>query len=491
MAMTVTLYKKCGVDGITRVGRWDTLANQLKYLNKFEPKVFENVPTVRLGEPLTLNARLNTLIEYNYGSIDFGDGFHYFFSVADLSMRTETLTDVSYTLDCWDTVIAQIGNPVSRAIVTRYGKKKGITNVPYNPLSTVDTDKSYLVPGSIVGFYKDNANNELTIMAPIANSIDKERAIGGTWYPYDNSDWPATNLFSCGIIPYTFTDLSNWVKITSNVDCYYFNAIQQTEITNPFNRSTLMNNGTEWDEIRDLRGNVVFTCPYDETLTYVKGTIDISASSIQMRYTYVNTNGKYYDVVVPAEIPAVFADAWQEYQARQREIDIETRNLQINQQLYTGIANSVTSAATGAIMGPVGGLTAKAGAGVAGGSGLISTLGTYAVQSIYSPQQQAITDRAYHYANDALTMCGSACYSMFNNWKGGLFHVKWDDTSLDTYNYDVQMNGYYTRYVPDDPAVALLEYAGPITADLDVTGSIPTAWKEQIHDRFLNGVVFV
>lgn len=489
--MTVTLYKNCGIDGITRVGRWDTLANQLKYLNKFSPKVFENVPTVRLGEPLSLNARLNTLIEYNYGSIDFGDGFHYFFSVADLSMRTETMTDVSYTLDCWDTVIAQIGNPVSRAIVTRYGKKKGITTVPYNPMSTVDTDKSYFVPGCIVGLYRATDNNEFTIMTPVTSDLNKERAIAGTWWPYDNSSWLASDLMSCGIIPHTFTDMSNWIKIESNYECYYIGTVKVEDIPNPFNRSTLTNTGTEWDEIRDLRGNVVFTCPYDETLTYVKGTIDISASSIQMRYTYVNTNGKYYDVVVPAEIPAVFADAWNEYQGRQREIDIETRNLQINQQLYTGIANSVTSAATGAIMGPVGGLSAKAGAGVGGGSGLISTLGTYAVQSIYSPKQQAITDRAYHYANDTLTMCGSACYSMFNNWKGGLFHVKWDDTSLDTYNYDVQMNGYYTRYVPDDPAVALLEYAGPITADLDVTGSIPTAWKEQIHDRFLNGVVFV
>lgn len=490
--MTVTLYKNCGIDGITRIGRWSTLSAQISYLNNYSPKEFTDVPTVRLGEPLSINARLNDLLQYNYGSIDFGDGFKYFFSVADLSMRTETITDVSYTIDCWDTVIAQLGNPITRAVITRYSQKKGITTVPYNPMSTKDISYSYLIPQSIVGMYwKSVGNNQFTIMAPINNDLQREYAISGKWYPYDNSDWPATGLLSCGMIPYSFTDIDNWTKIESSYTCYAIGTIVDKSISNPFNRSVLTNIGTEYDEIRDLRGNVVFTCPYNETLTYVTGTIDISASSIQMRYTYVNTDGKYYDVVIPAETPNVYADSWQEYQARQREIDIETRNLQINQQLLSGIANSATSAAMGAIMGPVGGLSAGAGAAVGGSSGLLSSLGNYAIQSIYSPKQQALTDRAYHYANDSLAICGSVCYSMFNSWKGGLFRVQWDVQSLDTYNYDVAKNGYHTYYIPDDPAVSLTDYAGPITADVDVTGPIPTAWKEQIHTRFLNGVVFV
>lgn len=492
MAMTVTLYKDCNIDGITRIGRWETLAVQLTYLNRFDHKTYSDVPTVRLGEPLRLNDKLNNLIEYNYGSIDFGDGFLYFFSVADLSMRTETITDVSYMLDVWDTVIAQIGNPVSRAVITRYSQPKGIMSIPYNPIRKVVKSSSYLSPQSIIALYWDSANNNpFVLMAPI-NTVQKmKNAISGLWFPFDASGWSASGVWSCGIVPVAFDPADDWARIESNSECYYKMGITNPTLSNPFNKSTLINTGTEYDEIRDLRGNVVFTCPYGEQLTFSKGTLDISASSIQLRYTFYNSEGKFYDVVIPSEIPTVFTDSWQEYQLRQREIDIENRNLQINQQLYTGIANSATSAAMGAIMGPVGGLSAGVGAAMGAGSGLISTLGNYAIQSVYSPKIQALTDKAYVYANDALSTSGSASMNIYDSWKGGLYRISWDDDSLDTYNYDVQLNGYYTTYIPDDPASSLTEYAGPITADVDVTGPIPTAWKEQIHTRFLNGVVFI
>ena len=490
--MTVTLYKNCGIDGITRIGRWSTLSAQISYLNKFSPKIYTDVSTVRLGEPLRLNASVNELIQYNYGSIDFGDGFKYFFSVADLAMRTETMTDISYTLDVWDTVIAQVGNPVSRAVISRYSKPMGIVTVPYNPIRKVVKSSSYMSPRSVIALYWDSVNNNpYVLMAPITSSQEMKNAISGLWFPFDASGWSASGVWSCGIVPVAFDPADDWAKIESNVTCYYKMGITNPTLTNPFNNAKLINTGTQYDEIRDLRGNVVFTCPYNENLTFSKGTLDISASSIQVRYTYYNTEGKFYDVVIPSEIPTLFTDSWQEYQLRQREIDIENRNLQINQQLYTGIANSATSAAMGAIMGPVGGLSAGAGAAVGGGSGLISTLGNYAIQSVYAPKIQALTDKANVYANDALSTSGSASMNLYDSWKGGLYRMTWDDESLNTYNYDVQLNGYYTTYIPDDPASSLVDYAGPITADVDVTGPIPTAWKEQIHTRFLNGVVFV
>ena len=491
--MTVTLYKNCNVDGITRIGRWGSTANQIAYLNTFTKKVYDDVPTVRLGEPLTIGDRLNNLIEYNYGCIDFGDGFRYYFAVADLSMLTETMTKISYTVDVWDTVIAQIGNPVSRAVITRYSQPKGKVVIPYEPIRKVETQTSYISPHSLVALYWDSKdNNPYTMVFPISSSEDMKKAVTGLWFPYDNSSWSASGVWSCGIIPYSFTDLdNNWTRIESNSKVYAKMTIIDYSIPNPFNRSVLTNTGTEYDEIRDLRGNPIFTCPYGETLTFSKGTIDISASSITMRYTYYNQDNKFYDVIIPSEIPTVFTDSWQEYQLRQRELDIENRNLQINQQLLTGVANTATSAVMGAFMGPIGGMTAGAGAALSGGSGLISTLGNYAIQSVYSPKIQALTDKAYVYANDTLTVMGSASLFMFNTWKGGLFRMSWDSESLDTYNYDVQKNGYYTFYVPDDPAESLTDYAGPVTADVDVTGPIPTAWKEQIHTRFQNGVVFI
>ena len=104
MVMTVKLFKNSMVDGITRLGLWDTKASQIAYFDTLSSKTY-TTNTVKLGDNLRINDKLSNLLGYGYGYIDYGDGFRYYFSVGDLIMVTETMTDISYTIDCYDTAI--------------------------------------------------------------------------------------------------------------------------------------------------------------------------------------------------------------------------------------------------------------------------------------------------------------------------------------------------------------------------------------------------
>ena len=54
---------------------------------------------------------------------------------------------------------------------------------------------------------------------------------------------------------------------------------------------------------------------------------------------------------------------------------------------------------------------------------------------------------------------------------------------------DTETDGYFIYDVTANFASKIVK--GPITADVEVLGDIPIAWKEQIHNRFASGVKIV
>ena len=197
-----------------------------------------------------------------------------------------------------------------------------------------------------------------------------------------------------------------------------------------------------------------------------------------------------YWVTIPSEIPTVISDAFQEYYSRQRTVDIETRNLQMNQQLVSGIASSATGAVGGAVGGSMAGMGAGVGAIAGVATGIVSAVGNYAVSAYYSPKQQAIIDKSYKYANDTISMIGGASATLFfAEVDQGVIKVEWDSKVKQTYVNDINNNGYYVNYSTSNFDGMLTD--GPIQATVEVQGDIPIVWKEQITNRFANGVYLV
>ena len=481
--MTVTLFKNSKVDGITHLGNWSSKTEQINYFDTLVAKTYD-VNTIKLGAPLRINDKLNNLLGYGYGCIDYGDGFRYYFSVADLEMVTESITDISYTIDVWDTAKTQTNMTIKRATITRYPKPIGKTVNPYSEDYTVRTKINVGKGWDIVALYRDSTSNVTKTL--VKNNATYTDFISGDWL---ESAFTASNIISAGIVMDSWTDTelqdlgfeqtgTTWVKVgVPLINCHSLFS------------GSISNDGTTWYEICDLRGNVVFTVPYGTSLQYVGGMVDISASSINLKYQLVDNTGTYYWVTVPSEIPTVVSDAFQEYYSRQRSIDIETRNLQMNQQLVSGIASSATGAVGGAVGGSMAGMGAGVGAVAGVATGVISAVGNYAVSAYYSPKQQAIIDKSYTYANDTISMVGGASALLYMGVEQGLIKVEWDEKVKTQYIQDTAINGYYVNSATSTFEGMLIN--GPIQATVDVQGDIPIVWKEQITTRFANGVVLV
>ena len=482
--MTVKLFKNSKVDGITRIGNWTSKSSQISYFDTLTSKTY-SVPTVKFGQSLRINDTINNLLGYGYGYIDYGDGFRFYFTVADLEMVTETITNISYTIDVYDTAKTQTNMSIKRATITRYPKPIGKMVIPYNPDYTIRTKQASNKLWNVVALYRDSTTN--VTMTLVVNDATATDIIDGSWL---DPAFTASNVISAGVVMdyWTDTELENygftqtgttWVKTgTPIIRCHSLFS------------GTIGNDGTMWYEIADLRGNVVFTVPYGTTLTYGGGYVDISASTIQLRYALTDTNGTVYFVTIPSEIPTVVSDAYQEYYIRQRSIDIETRNLQINQQLMSGIASSATGAVGGAVGGSMSGVGAGVGAVAGVATGIVSAVGNYAISAYYSPKQQAIIDKSYQYANDTISMVGGASALIYlSDVEQGLIKVEWDTEVKTQYIQDVAINGYYVNCATSTFDGAIIN--GPIQATVEVQGDIPIVWKEQITNRFANGVYLV
>ena len=499
MAMTVKLFKNSMVDGITRLGLWDTKASQVAYFDTLESKNYNLVNTLRLGENLRVNDRISNLLNYSYGYIDYGDGFRYYFSVGNLIMVTETITEISYTLDCYDTAITQLDNwAMKRAIVTRYPEKQPLVRVPYDPDYYVSQIRSSLRASTLVALAYDKSGNPVTILA----NDNPNNLITGFWMVNQQTYTP-TDIVACGIITsyYTKSEVENtltgysFLYTEDSTDHYIaeklgFDANLKTKMTLLSKGSKLTNDGFEWDEIRDVRGNVIYQCPLGAELTLEDGYVSLSATSVNEVFNFSDgITDEKIRVVLPAEIPVIRSDEFAEYRKRGRAIDIETRNMQINQNFLSGLFNIGGNAISGMMGGGMSGMSASAGAFLGAGTGALGAIGNYAISSFYAPSEQNLIDKKYANANHALLNYGSASIDMFQLAYGGVRHVKWDPASIDRYQNDVYENGYYVWFATDDFNGSLKR--GAITADIEIIGDLPQAWKEQIHDRFLNGVKMV
>lgn len=499
--MIVKLFKNSKVDGITRIGKWTDKASQFAYFDGLTGSKSYNVNTVKLGQPLRINDKLNNLLGYGYGYIDYGDGFRYFFSVADLEMVTESITDVSYTMDCYDTAITQTNVLLQRATITRYPIPIGRTVLPIEPNYTKYSHLQKFKGQALLFVYTDNSTNYWTGYVDSTTGINNSQMFDGDWLKFVSNYVIASNIICIGILPFkiprSWLDNNGFSNPSQATDHYHLRRLGWSidyEIPSFDNVSadiTLKNDGKTRHEIRDMRNNTVFTCPYGRTLTYGFGKIEISSTQICIRYRYnydPDASNEYEDVIVPLEIPVIPDNKWLEYNYRLREIDVETRNLQLNQQLAGGLADTGSSVLMGMLSGGMAGIGAGLGAGLGAGSGLISTLGNYAINSYYNPEFQRLVDKAYVNANNGLNNYGTITKFVFDYYIGGLYLVEWDEDAKTTYNNDIATNGYYVNYSTDEFWNEIIK--GPITADVEILGDIPVAWKEQIHDRLMRGVMF-
>lgn len=538
MAMNVTLCYSMVTDGFHQVGRFASETEQKAYFDGLDTKlVMNNIQTCPLGSPIRVKKSIPQLMGYNYGWIDYGDGMRYYFSVADLSFVTETMTDIQYAIDAFETARFQYEMFITRAKVYRYSGSKSLKKVSlnsyYNRIATkLGRDGQDRL--CVFFIYRDSESNEVTHGCYMCTlTVDRiYEVMTGAWLKNCIENAVDTNLWNCAVtvgnIDLLLSGESGWTTPSKSGDGWAFYRAMMDVHTGTAVVTTPSICFPSWPadgtissvdidnigQIRDIKGNVVFEAPpftshkLELKNNYVYGTVHMTVSSIWVTIN-ASTEGTAFNemITIPCYNIDYFSDSWKEYYYRMRQSDIDNRNLQMNTQLMNGLFNVGNSAIGGAGVGALSniGKTATAGAvagsvvpgigtvaGAIGGAvvGIVSSLGSYAISAYSAPKEQAIIDSQYRKSNDGLQISGNSDRS---DWLGklqGVYKVSIDGMSKDAYHNDISAYGYYVNDTMGNMDLSLSDIDN-ITADVQVLGALPSSWKEQIAYRFANGLVVI
>ena len=515
MTMTVTLCDSPKSDNICRAYLAKSLTAEKAYYDGLTKKSY-SCQTVELGQPIRIKDSIKNLLAYNYGWIDYGDGFRYYFSISDVSMVSESMTDIIIELDPLATSYNQIGIAFPRVSLQRFnGENPDITkynsvfskiSFPYNPMYW-QVQNPYSYADSTYAYFAvllwDSIHDNFMYCMLKAYRESLGIILSGEWVTWIKNTLKSGNTFS-----YTLSDVVNIAYIPCKMTTS-LTAIDEGGICfiSPFSDKfivdvdfpALTNTITEKHCLFDARGNVVYEPAVGQKVTcdVVQLSFTVSSITIQIRATVYNAQYEDYEpqiIVIPCETIDVFVDSWSEYAYRQRDYDIQMRNIQAKSSLANISNNAMSGLVGGAVTGsiiPGVGTAIGAVAGLAVGA-VGSAIGT-GISYHYGEEEQSATDALYKKATDTLSLIGNCSESLIRYTYNPNIVCKMaiDGQTMITYKKDVETNGYYyadtvtTNFLPS--STTNKKYA--IKADVEIDATIPTTWKNAIAERFAKGLI--
>lgn len=511
--MTVTLCNSPKSDNVSRAYLAKSLSAEKSYYDGLPKKAY-SCATVELGQPLRIQASIKNLLGYNYGWIDYGDSMRYYFSITDYSMVSESMTDIIYELDPLATAYNQIGISIPRATLRRFNgeepninkssDKYGKISFPYNPMYWFISDYESHNAEWYAFVLHNSTDNQLYsgLIRNNAGDANLSYLFSGMWFnllfgdtDYQISDVANFAYVPCDIVapsttPYkTASDMDVWLYQGDgnfNVNCSKFKSLSSTP--------------TAKDVILDARGNIVYECPIGnpKTIKYGKLALSVATIAISLYTEYYPLGPSEPSIVepgiitIPCETIDIYVDAWKEYAYRQRDYDNQIRQINATSSLANignaAVSGAVAGAVTGSIVPGIGTAIGAVG-GLAVGA-VSSAVGT-GIQYHYGNEQQKVTDAMYQKAQDTLSLTGNCNPSLIRDTQHIIkCTMNVDPITSANYDDDTGINGYYYDKVISDfePSnTTKTKYA--ITADIEVHGPIPTAWKDAIANRFASGLV--
>lgn len=102
MTMTVTLVSGAYPDNRQHAGIYASAAAQTSYFDSLN-KITRECKTVPLGADIYFSGTIEELRGRDYGWIDYGDGFRYYFSIYDFDFVSTETTRILYKIDVYET----------------------------------------------------------------------------------------------------------------------------------------------------------------------------------------------------------------------------------------------------------------------------------------------------------------------------------------------------------------------------------------------------
>ena len=517
---TLTLYKGVAFDGvnsfphITSKTAFDTyLAGKQQYS--------QDIHFNRIGEPILINEGYDTAIGYGYGCIDTGSK-KYFIIPDSISVNENNRVYLSYSVDWYTTL--KYDSKIS------FGRSHLIKSTDVNPLtypqgiqpSDMRVKTNEEIKLEPVGASEGNYNQEIII---IYTEPDNEGTVkwavslmrnNGAYYSSSNTrsltpeniyngdflkvlgmlldeDLPPDNIlgvfFSPIAVHYTQGPMSPFISLTHEYeDGKYQGAYAadytrvkgdgEVNLTAPITTTT-----TKVGVITDTTGNIIYTVPYGRTVSSIKFTMLASLTQCYIRMEFNDSiphqaqNAENSSILYACEKIDYISDAYKNWAAGLKGVEVEERRIQKNKNLVSGVGNATIAGSIGGATGNP--LTAAA----AAAASLASSALSYGVETYYESDINRLEDRKYQLAQDT-TIPGSFIGP-------GFFHA----IQLEAPASDITR--YYTElsYFGADCNLPLSSWTPSVGAykfaDVEIKADVPYSIKQNIRQKMMSGIKIV
>lgn len=538
----IEFFENTELSDISKIRIYDDLAGQNAYFSGLTKKTVQG-QYKGFTQPLLVYEPIEDAVKYAYGRFKLGTYWYYFF-VTDVQQDTAGKSWISYRIDYWETTRYQFGTSLGRGTISRSSMVEPCAT-PYNAKYMkklrrrkvsrfVDMDTwvsdGFNVP-DIVFFYRDHTSNINRIGYVSQGSSgftydEKSLIFSGKWPSFLRSDGEITESdivgawFTPPIVEIDLYELNSGWRLLNGKDGKFTNKTILGEYpSDGTGTSTIIplsgnflpkgvlghysTNSTQTAVITDLQGNIVYQFDFNRDYSdYDMGAI-LSISPTACKWlvstpeslTLGNGTKSFSYPNIPIDL---FIDQYTEYFARQRQFDINTRELNAKKNLTSGIVggatNALAGAATGAMVGSVVpgiGTAIGAGVGAIAGAfgGLITGGAQYGTDQYFNPQEQAITDDYYKNAVDKLAIIGSDLFNFLflGSVRDGVIQFEFDDDTKARIESDIAEFGQYTSRSTEN-GESFIGNDARLKGDFIINGNIPESWKAGIQSRFSTGV---
>ena len=501
--VTVDLFKNPKTDNLGRMGNFASLAEQTQYFNGLSGLHIQGTLSEGVGE-ITVDEPFTTTAAYSYGRYQI-NGIYVYFSIRDIEVVNPTKSRIIYDVDCWETCRFQMDISLGRGHIYRSGRNLGTKSrrpfsARYGRTSIVQEIAGASAGCGFAYIHDNDTNTNVVYAMPyVGNENFVTEFIGGDWITHLGLQ-DINEVIGSWFSPFCPASWSGWQEVTPLERKVYHCNVSDLHSASTTRTITLIQ-GPEGDEntvygITDLRGQVVWTCDSsDDFGTGITFRLNIGPSSCSWSgfinsSEYPNSKVLEGQMTIPCEPCDVWNDAFSAYQSQQRAYDMEMRALNTDKQLVNSLTSigsqAVGGAIAGASAGPVG---AIGGAALGAISGIVGAAANYITAPAFNAREQTITDDYYRRQTDGLAQSGNPLLSIIEGvtsvW---LVKTTIDSQTASIYQDAINAGGYYYDVETDDMEPWIVD--GPLAADVEVLGGIPSMWKEQIRARFANGVIF-
>ena len=470
-------------------------------------------PDLDLGEiqynstdgTINVKRNLGVLLEYSYGILTVMDTDMYIF-IDDIQVGYNDVSTIYYSIDYYET--ARFKFNVTKGHITRLnGSKPDYMRQPYSPFTTnIELISNLTGLGMFMFSYIEQVEGQTSSLRYGAVNINPESIQifqMGTWQ--ENFGLADGDIKDCFVVPgFTVADLDPYYeKVESETSPFvYYRSIQTTSIPSIVKTinfgTTITTNEQNIDMLCDWFGNIVWECPIGYETDAVELRLDIGVTHCQIRGSMKNGTSKELEYVCEnngtgfcyeCRHVSLFVDSYSEYVMRQRDYDVESRQIQNEIEFYKGVMSTAEATGYGfAFGGPLGALSSLAG-------GLVETFGTAVINNTYAPKLQALEDKRYSLMQDEMSTIGDAITSL--DFCVTLKRMLWlvsvvmDDASKQVMDNDISINGYHCDETVDD-IDSLISTGTIIQADnVVIEGTISSQYRNDIASRFERGIEFI